>query len=109
MDKHEALGLLNQRLSVLEQLPYSELVKRVRTNEAIQVIGQSGTEYNVEITVVWNGMRENEEIRVIGSIDDGHFWSAFRPGMAGFVMSPSGLVTSRRRGEKDEDTDDRKA
>lgn len=52
--------------------------------------GRGRTEYQIELEVFWDSPRKEEgDIRVIASIDDGGFLSSFRPLTAGFIMSPN--------------------
>lgn len=52
-----------------------------------ECIGPSGKTYQIEIQAFWDG-REKDNIRVMGSIDDGG-WRAFCPLSEDFIKSPS--------------------
>lgn len=52
------------------------------------VKGASGTDYQVDVQVVWDG-EAHGNIRVIGSIDDGG-WRAVVPLTDAFLLAPDG-------------------
>ncbi len=92
MNNTEAFQLLDQRLAELERQPYHVLVRRIGTSITEQVVGESGTRYQVEYSFMWDG-RPGGAVRVIGSIDDGG-WRALVPLSRGFFKSPD---TERHR------------
>ena len=54
----------------------------------MEVVGPSGSQYQVEITGFWDD-RKAGNLRVIVTIDDGG-WRAFMPLTTGFIVGPDG-------------------
>ncbi len=71
-------------------MPYEALVGMVERRETIEVVGDSGTKYSVQVSVVWDDFRGGD-LRVICAIDAGG-WDAFFPKTDDFIMSPNGDV-----------------
>jgi hypothetical protein len=103
MNKREAKHLLAREMAALRQLSYEELRSRIPPTprrvlfvevvnepqvESYQVTGESGTLYQVATQVFWDG-KSGEDIRVMGSIDDGGL-SSFKPMTDDFIMAPDG-------------------
>ena len=78
MDREEALGLLNAKLDEYRKMPYAELAAKIGYEEFPEVVGPSGTEYQIEIQIRWDH-KPDGDVRVMGSIDDGTFRGAFKP------------------------------
>ena len=78
MDREEALSLLNAKLDEYRKLSYAELASRVGHEEFPEVVGPSGTEYQIEIQIRWDH-KPDGDVRVMGTIDDGTFRGAFKP------------------------------
>jgi hypothetical protein len=55
----------------------------------VEIKGPSGTPYQVEIGIVWDD-KPGGDVRVLASIDDGGFRSAFSPMCDDFIMAPDG-------------------
>ena len=70
---------------------YTELVGLIGDVWAEQIKGDSSAEYTVEIEVFWDG-KSNQDVRVLGSIDDGGFRSAFKPLCNDFIVTPEGEI-----------------
>jgi len=87
MDRDEALGLLNSKLDMYRRLSYADLVDRIGQEEFPQATGASGTEYQIEIQVIWDH-KPNGDIRVMGAIDDGTFRGAFKPVCSDLLVKP---------------------
>lgn len=89
MDTAEALALLNAVLASLEQESYADLVRRVESDPLLvtQRTGASGTEYQIEVSVLWDDVSRGP-VRVMASIDDGG-WRAFAPLTRSFIKRPS--------------------
>ena len=88
MNNQEAKSLLREALENYKKYSYAELQTRLRQIDTFQVNGESGTQYQVEVQVFWdNKLQQN--IRVMGSIDDGG-WRAFFPLADSFIMAPDG-------------------
>lgn len=77
MDREEAKTLLNNKLNDYRHLSYDQLAARVGEEEFPEVTGPSGTQYQIEIQIVWDD-KKGGDVRVLGSIDDGG-WRAFLP------------------------------
>ena len=54
MNREEALSLLNARLDEYRKLSYGQLAARVGDEEFPEVVGASGTQYQMEIQIVWD-------------------------------------------------------
>ena len=88
MDKKEARRILEEQLEGYRELYYKELTKLIGTVETFQVVGDSGTQYQLEIQAFWDD-RPNGNLRVLGSIDDGGL-RAFVPLSVDFILAPDG-------------------
>jgi hypothetical protein len=86
MDREEALGLLNAKLDDYRQMTYSELISKIGTNQVVEVGGPSGTEYQIEIQVMWDH-KPNGDIRILGAVDDGGL-RAFMPLCSDLIVRP---------------------
>jgi len=71
MDKQEALSLLKDFLDQLESAGYEALSARVGENDALEVAGPSGMQYQIEYDILWDHKPPNGDLRIIGSVDDG--------------------------------------
>ncbi|NQU20330.1 MAG: hypothetical protein HQ567_03540 [Candidatus Nealsonbacteria bacterium] len=89
MNKQEARTLLAERLNDYRKLPYADLVAKIDDDDCVTVVGQSGTEYQIEVQVFWDA-KPDGDIRVFGGIDDGRFLAAFAPLCDSFIVSPVG-------------------
>ena len=90
MDKNEARALLTQHLTSYRQRTYDDLVRLEGTNSVIVVCGPSGTEYQIEIEVMWDSPREKVNILVMAAIDDGRLPGALSPLCGSFILAPDG-------------------
>jgi len=90
MDVTEAGGILEQQIGSLRERPYSELKQLVeaRVIQTLEIVGASGTRYNVEAQALWDSKKRNN-IRVLASIDDGGT-RAFHPVTCDFIKAPDG-------------------
>ena len=88
MDKIEAKKLLVTELEKWRSKTYKDLIKKIDKPETFEIFGENQTKYQIEIQVFWDA-KPNENIRVIGSIDDGG-WRAFIPISDDFILSPEG-------------------
>jgi hypothetical protein len=88
VDNAEARALLIKHLQSYRERAYAELVALIGDVQVAQLAGAGGVEYQVEVDFLWDG-RTGENIRVIGSIDDGG-WRAFLPLCDSFIMAPDG-------------------
>ncbi len=90
MDKIEARSILAQQLAAYRERTYRELVQLMGVDDVAEVRGPSGTEYQIEIEVMWDSPREKSNVRVVGSIDDGRLPGALCPLCDSFIISPDG-------------------
>lgn len=86
MDREEALTLLSTKLDEYRRLGYDGLAARVGEEEFPEVVGASGTQYQMEIQIVWDN-KPGGDVRVLGSIDDGG-WRAFLPLCDSLLVTP---------------------
>ena len=87
MDNEEAATLLEAELAQFRSESYGALVARMSGGPInFERSTQSGRTYQIEIQIFWDG-RPNENIRVMGSIDDGG-WRAFVPLCRDFIKAP---------------------
>jgi hypothetical protein len=84
MEPEEALNLLNSKLDDYCKSSYTELAAKIGDEEVVEVTGPSGTAYQIEIQIVWDG-KPSGDIRVLGAVDDGG-WRAFVPLTADVVI-----------------------
>jgi hypothetical protein len=85
--------LLNVKLDDHRRLSYAELAAKVGDEEFPEVVGPSGTVYQIEIHVSWDH-KPDGDVRVMGTIDDGTFRGAFKPVCEDLVVRPDRLATS---------------
>ncbi len=89
MDRIEARTMLAETLAKFRKLSYSQLVVHIERNEHLEVIGPSGTKYQIEIQFMWDNTKDGD-VRVMAGIDDGSLSGAFRPVCDDFIVSPDG-------------------
>ena len=88
MDNAEARGLLEQHLQSWRNRSYAELLSLRDATQTTELLGASGTKYQAEVQVFWDG-RPGGALRVLASIDDGGL-RAFSPLSADFIKSQDG-------------------
>jgi hypothetical protein len=88
LNRTEASELLRVHLSSWRSRSYQELADHLGESHQVIVKGASGTDYQVDVQVVWDD-ETHGNIRVIGSIDDGG-WRAFVPLTDAFLLAPDG-------------------
>lgn len=89
MDTSEAVRLAEDVAARLRTEPYGTLVDRLLGKpEVTEVVGPSGTPYQVEIEAFWDSGKPGD-LRVMVAVDDGGF-RAFVPLTTDFIMSPDG-------------------
>lgn len=88
MDKAEAQRLLAGQIEHLRKLSHGELRERLDQEETFELQGPSGTTYQLEVQVFWDGRRD-ENLRVVVAIDDGG-WRAFAPLTSDFIIASEG-------------------
>jgi hypothetical protein len=92
MDEAEARVILQAEIDKLRSLTYEQLKERLLGEvEAVEVVGPSGAEYQLELQAMWDDPRRKDgNLRVISSIDDGRAWRAFVPLTDSFSIAPDG-------------------
>lgn len=70
MDKEEATKLLTNKLAEYRELSYDQLVAKIGNDDYLEVIGASGTEYQIEVQFMWD-RKPGGDVRVSDGIDDG--------------------------------------
>ncbi len=88
MDNLEAAAVLRGHLDGYRRRAYSELVGLRGRPETADLQGASGSRYQIEVEVHWDG-QPGGAVRVLGSIDDGGLRS-FRPISQDFILAPDG-------------------
>jgi hypothetical protein len=86
MNKVEAKQLLTERVADLRGQPYGALLRLMDAPETVEIVGPSGTHYQVETEVFWDGKR-GEDLRVVVKVDD-FGWRSFVPMSSDFVKRP---------------------
>ena len=92
MDKAEAKKIVTEQLARFSD--HAQLVPFVESQhvENFEVLGTSGTRYQVEVQFFWDDGRKRT-IRVVGSIDDGGV-RAFMPLTETILISPHEHTTA---------------
>jgi hypothetical protein len=88
MNKKEAQTVLAKTLTDYRNKPHSELLYLLKTRDSFEVVAESGTWYQIEIQAFWDDEKK-ENLRVIGSIDDGGI-RAFFPLTDDFIITRGG-------------------
>jgi hypothetical protein len=88
MNRPEAEQILAKLLQQYRKMSHADLARLIDNAQTIELAGNSGTKYGVEIEVFWDH-QPGQDLRVIGSIDDGG-WRAFAPLTQDFIMRPDG-------------------
>jgi len=99
VNQEEAKAILSEKLSSLRELSYEDLrdryleeagfLRQAQKAENLEVQGPSGTRYQVETQVFWDGQR-GDSLRVIVSVDDGSRWRRILPLTEGYIIAPDG-------------------
>ncbi|MDX1435517.1 MAG: hypothetical protein R3335_01820 [Anaerolineales bacterium] len=93
MDKIEAKFILSLELNQFRSMSYEELKALMGSPRVIERAAPSGISYQIEVESFWDNPRKpEEELRVIGSIDDGRLFHALIPLSATFVMNREGAI-----------------
>jgi hypothetical protein len=88
MDKVEARQVLAGKIAELRRWSYTDLLRFFMEPEGLEVIGPSGTIYQLEIQALWDDKR-SRHLRVLASTDDGG-WRAFAPLCDDVIIAPDG-------------------
>lgn len=95
MNKDEAHKILSTELQKFRDTPYVTLRNKLGNQGCWEVIGPSGATYQIEVDILCDDPRSKAgNLRIIGSIDDGRFPSAFSPLSEDFIMTPDGRFVS---------------
>jgi len=85
VDQQEARSVLEGQLLPYRSLGYERLLRLLKEQDVFEVVGTSGTVYQLEIQAVWDG-RKGGDLRVMGSIDDNRSGGSY-----GYRMSKAAL------------------
>ncbi|MDP8931731.1 MAG: hypothetical protein M3O70_24980 [Actinomycetota bacterium] len=88
MDTREARKILLEVISDLRKLSYEELSRFMDEPGLLEITGDSGTWYQLEIIVFIDDPKV-QTLRVSVGIDDGG-WRAFCPVTDDFIIAPDG-------------------
>lgn len=88
MNDAEAMSVLARELAHYRVKPYADLIQLLDDTTHIDTEGPSGTKYQVDIQVMWDGP-PNGDLRVMGAIDDGR-WRAYLPLTDSFILRSDG-------------------
>jgi hypothetical protein len=88
MDHQIAYAVLDDRLKVLRQYAYQDLVTLIGRPDTNTAIGEDGKTYQLETQVFWD-RKKGGDVRVIVAVDDGG-WRAFKPLSDSFIMARDG-------------------
>lgn len=91
MDRQEAREILDARLAAFRGRSYADLARLIGAVDVAEVRGPSGTRYQVEIAVTWDSPREQRDIRVSGTVDDGRLPASLVPVGNAFLVAPDGM------------------
>ena len=85
-NKAEASAILKKELIPFRSMSFEECKKFVEADPALAttVTGESGTEYQVEVQMIWDRCFDGP-IKVLGSVDDGRL-RAFKPLSQSFII-----------------------
>jgi hypothetical protein len=87
MDRNEARVVLADHLVSYRTRTYADLVANISHGGCTDIIGPSGTAYQVEVNIVWDD-KPNGNVRVLAAIDDGTFRATFSPVTDDFIKAP---------------------
>jgi hypothetical protein len=90
MDKTEAQGVLDQQLASFTRRSYTDLLSTIDHPQTTQAKGSSGTIYNIEFNVFYDDSHRKQDLRIMGSIDDGRGRSFVLPLTRSEIMKPTG-------------------
>jgi hypothetical protein len=69
VNQQEAGSVLEGQLLRYRSLGYESLLRLLKEQDVFEVVGASGTIYQLEIQAVWDG-RNGGDLRVMVSVDD---------------------------------------
>src|SRR5262249_24033402 len=86
MDREEARAILNAHLATFRRRSYADLIGLMGDIHVVEMFGPSGEEYQIEVEVIWESLREKTNLLVLGLIDNGRFLSALMPVNDSFIV-----------------------
>jgi hypothetical protein len=90
VNQEEATRVLDGVVAELRRETHKTLVARyLDESDGRTVVAESGVEYQVEVQGLWDDPRQEGNLRVIISIDDGG-WRAFNPLATSFIVASDG-------------------
>ena len=89
MDNYEAHSMLQDQLTRLRGQRYKQLLRFLNGPVGVEVLGQSGISYSIEIEAMWD-CKAYRDLRVSVSIDDGSLLRAVVPLNQDFIIRPDG-------------------
>jgi hypothetical protein len=90
MHNAEAKSLLANDLHTLAGRSFSDLVAMIGDDQVKSVSGESGVNYQIELSVYWDSA-PRENLRIMGAIDDGGL-RALLPLTDFLIMKPDGTL-----------------
>jgi hypothetical protein len=90
MNKAEARSILSRELKAFASRSYNQLAALIGNPGVKNFVSESGVNYQIEFSVFWDA-KPDENLRIIGSIDDGG-WRAFLPLTESLIMRPDGTL-----------------
>ena len=90
MDEVEAKEILAQHIERCRGMSHADLQRFIKDEEHLEVKGESGVMYQVEVQTLWDDRQQGGNLRVMVSIDDGRGWRAIKPLTNGFIIAPDG-------------------
>ena len=88
MNKDEAKAILSDQLKSFATRSYTEPSAFIDKPVDVEIAGSFGTKDGIEINVFFDS-KPGEDLRIIGSIDDGG-WRAIVPLSDTLIMNPDG-------------------
>jgi hypothetical protein len=90
MNKAEARSILSSELKAFASRSYNQLAALIGNPGVKNFVSESDVNYQIEFSVFWDA-KPDENLRIIGSIDDGG-WRAFLPLTGSLIMRPDGTL-----------------
>jgi hypothetical protein len=87
LDKGEAILTLSAVLDEVKTWPKDRLLNLLAEPDVRTVRAASGVEYQIEV----DALREGDDLRIIGGVDDGG-WRSFAPLTMDFLISRDGRI-----------------
>jgi hypothetical protein len=90
MNKAEARSILSRELKAFASRSYDQLAALIGHPDVKNVVSESGVNYQIEFSV-FSDSKPEEDLRIMGSIDDGG-WRSFLPLTESLIMKPDGTL-----------------